>query len=69
MRIVTDGKQYAIEKGWILKKYLDLYNRRDWEPLKYSYNFCWGNKETVEGVFNFISRKKNLQAVKEKNEN
>ena len=69
MRIVTDGKYYAVEKGWIFKRYLNLYTNNDWMSLKDSYQFCWGSKERVEEEYNFLLRKKNIRVVKEKNEN
>ncbi len=64
MRIVTDGKQFAIQKGWIFKRYLSLYDINNWWSLKRSYEFCWGNKERIEDLYNFMIRKKNIKVVK-----
>lgn len=62
---MTDGKHYAIEKGWwIFKRYRSLYCY-NWFPLSWSYNICWGNKDEVNRVFKLIQRKKNITPVKE----
>lgn len=64
MRIVTDGKQYAIQKGWLFKKYLSLYSADNWWSLRDSYEFCWGNKERVKGMYDFMKRKEYIREVR-----
>lgn len=62
MRIVTDGEKFAIQKGWIFKKYLYIgYREYFWtsDPL----NDCWYSKEIVERAYNAILRRKNWRKV------
>lgn len=65
MRLVTDGKLYAIEKGWIFKTYLSLYSKTNWWPLEESINYCWGNKEHVKVLYDSFIRKRNIKVVKD----
>lgn len=58
MRIVTDGEEYAIEKGWIFKKYCSLYNTGIWWSLEESYDTCWGDWDRVFYIYNKLKGKK-----------
>jgi hypothetical protein len=59
MKIVTDGKDFAIEKGWFFKRYVDLEDPEfDWSPNSKMCFYCWSNKERVKEVFEMITRKK-----------
>ncbi len=51
MRIVTDGDKFAIEKGWIFKKYKSLYTTGSWWPREESEPFCWGTKEQIKNIW------------------
>lgn len=54
MKIVTNGTHYAIEKGWLFKKYLSLYSD-SWFTLKESIDFCWSkDKEIIKKRYNFL---------------
>ena len=63
MRIVTDGKLFAIEKGWIFKRYMSLSCPQYWWSLEESYFWCWGTKDRVESLYTFVKRKNNLKRV------
>lgn len=63
MRIVTDGKKYAIEKGWIFKKYASLNLYGIWWPYDRSLESCWGSERQIADLYNFLMRKKNIRKV------
>ncbi len=63
MRIITDGKLYAIQKGWIFKKYLSLYCKTEWYTFEESLNYCWGNKERVKNLYDSLNRKRNIKPI------
>jgi len=63
MRIVTDGKKYAIETGWIWKSYASMYTPGQWWALNKSHDFCWGNKERIEELYFILNRKKHIKEV------
>lgn len=65
MKIVTDGKYYAIQKGWLFKRYLCV-RCFDWWSLKDSYiyyNRCWVTLEHIEETIKMINRKKDIKFV------
>jgi len=65
MRIVTDGELYAVEKGWIFKKYASMYTPGRWWTLKKSHEFCWGRKTEIQELFRTLNRKKRIKEVEE----
>ncbi len=69
MRIVTDGELFAIEKGWIFKKYLSLYNENFCRPLGDDDEFSWGPRSQVQKVYDDLMKKKrrwsNIRAAKD----
>ncbi len=64
MRIVTHGELFAIEKGWLFKRYRSL-NCNQWWDLENSYQWCWGAESRVEKLFKRIKKKVLVQVVKE----
>jgi hypothetical protein len=62
MKIVTDGEKFAIEKGWFYKKYVDLYSP-DYAHTRFSrfYPSCWGTKEKVLEVYDFLNRVRTIR--------
>ncbi len=64
MRIVTDGELFAIEKGWIFKRYFDLKAYPFWWSSDDEYfNDCWGSRQQVEKRFNILTKKRNIRPV------
>jgi hypothetical protein len=58
MRIVTDGKLFALEKGWIFKKYASLYNHGLWRDLDDSYLTCWDTQERIMILYDLLKKRK-----------
>lgn len=64
MRIVTDGVHFAIEKGWIFKKYLSLICLDNWWGVNdICFQHCWGSREYVDKTWISLHRKRNIRPV------
>lgn len=63
MRIVTDGTKYAIQKGWIFKRYRDLMPGCTFWWSKNSFFFidCWSSDiDYVKKKFNNLTIAKRI---------
>lgn len=61
MRIVTDGTKFAIEKGWIFKKYLDTHSPQFWWSRKDDYYlYCWASEQRIIDLCLHLNKNKNI---------
>lgn len=63
MRIVTDGVLYAIEKGWIFKKYRSIHGDY-WWSYEESFKYCWGTKTEIKYLWYLLNRKRSFKTIK-----
>lgn len=63
MRIVTDGKKYAVKKGWIDTRFLSLKSDDDywWSYPTYVEKYCWGTLEEAQSA---MERAKSKECVR-----
>ena len=64
MRIVTDGTLFAIEKGWLFKRYRSIYVDYWWN-YEESFDYCWGTQEQIKYLWNRIHNKGNFKIIKQ----
>ncbi len=64
-RIVTDGTKFAIQTGWIFKKYVDLYDTSFTWNVSDNIRWCWSDKYYVKKVFDILTNRKIRKATKE----
>lgn len=49
MKLITDGKYWAIQRGWVRKKYFDLCHPGYWWSSDCPFfRECWSDKETAQ---------------------
>jgi len=52
MKLVTDGKLWAVQRGWFFKSYFDLKTPGYWWSIGSGFlEDCWGDKELAEKWF------------------
>ncbi len=58
MRLVTDGKEFALEKGRFFKKYASLCTYGIWRDLDDSFHTCWGTEKDVMLAYEALKSRK-----------